>query len=222
MRRILIIAIVLFSMPSLISAYNDAGLFRDGFKLNPNGNDINLMNRSVWNGSFNGSYTGWISNFTNDAGYVTNSTMASDSTKVNKSGDTMTGSLKQNRMNGTSFIGGTSFIDLTSLGLYGRTNVQFSLNRFFNETSLLVENGTYSNNSGAGFALDTMNTPSYPIFSLFYYLPNSTAFTYWFRSDRNQTILLNGNLTISNQSGTGNAYICVDASGKLFRGTPTC
>ena len=34
--------------------------------------------------------------------------------------------------------------------------------------------------------------------------------------------LKDGNATITGLSGTGNAYVCVDANGKLYRGSPTC
>jgi len=189
-------------------------------------NDHNITNKRYWEECQKKNKVVEYANLLNkNSTYYSSYISRHDlSLKVNKSGDTMTGSLFQDRNN--AHIGSLSFVDLTPLGggNVGRTLSLFGLNRIYNESALAWTGGTYYNNSGIAMVVDSYNNSlAPPRLSFASFLPNqNNTYSYWLQSDKNSTNLLSGNLTITNISGSCNAYACLDVNGKLYRGNPTC
>ena len=153
------------------------------------------------------------------------STNATDlNSKVNKSGDTITGNIFENR-SGAS-LGSFSYIDLTRLNnpaTWGRVVAFYSTNRVYNETSLSWENATYTNRSGAALAFDSQGM-SPPTFKVAVFQPNETTYDYVLESSQANLKTPNSTTKIvfTNLSGVGSAYVCVDSNGILYRGGPGC
>lgn len=168
----------------------------------------------------------------NDLYPTQNATKSYIDSKVNKSGDTMTGKLLSN----TSSTGLTG-VDLNYSFEAKYDNVQ--------RTYLYRASGIqewFVNNSAVDAGWITYSTPgsvpspgivmynntrknrsdfrSSPFGIEFWaFAPNTTTpgSTYSVAINR-----ITGDLLIHSLSGSGNAYLCVDSTGKLYRGTPNC
>lgn len=146
-------------------------------------------------------------------------------TKVNKSGDTMTGSINMNNneIQNISVINGSVKIKtsgLNSVVVLNNTNAPFSV--AMRENSL----GSISFITNWNTDTDTQINMSMPVW-IFRIRWNQDDFQV-VRGDNVSALQIywsidkKGNMTVSKLSGTGNAYVCVDSSGTLFRGNPAC
>jgi len=161
------------------------------------------------------------------------------SLKVNKTGDTMSGTLDM----GFNRINRTSFVDIKNSGTAG-FDVQNTATDIVN--SLAV--GTVGNSNIYGNWNSTTNTQANTSLSSWSIRPGVVGSQeglfriIWFREGftpgleeyiiqayKNQTLTIttkattiNGNVTMTNLTGAGNSYVCVYANGTLYRGSPTC
>jgi len=136
----------------------------------------------------------------------------SDNTKVNKSGDWMTGSIFANRDNKS--IGSLSYVDLSRVSIPSRTIMFIGLNRIYNETSMVWENGSYINDYGLAAVYDTTtkNGSNEPFLRIAQFQPGSLSYTY-------PVTLGNKSINFKKLSGTTNAIVSTDSSGELGRDT---
>ncbi len=239
----IISGLIILLIISAVAAYNDSTLYRDGFNLNPSGHDINLFNRSIHNGTFDGVFVNVTSG--------TNWSYANN-TFLKLSGDTMTGQL-----------------NISNYGLrYGNLSISSNLT-----TSDYIIGSNYNNAMGNSIVVSgsdvynrgvlkgvrsrgTLVSPSVPVtndyvFSILgviydsketqgtaavdFYVdgivstgiaPQRISFSTSLSNGASRVerlkIKSNGDIIIPGISGTGNAYTCIDSAGKLYRGNPTC
>lgn len=245
------IPFILIILMTSVLAYTNSPITMPGF--NVSSYDINLKNKSIWNGSVNGTNfapcdTSTYASAWNGSGFecVTKGGIESDpiaeASKVNKSGDNISG-----RMNTT--MSGTliSILDdtpaTTKMFQYYEYNVTSGQNvtrsyMTIGGTQLWKLRQTHTATGGAidvGYIL--YSTPGgYPGISFYNatlgqrtsFYNTATGIQLFTTSattgikGKYMELSGEGNLTVEILAGAGNAYTCVDSTGKLYRGSPTC
>jgi hypothetical protein len=258
----------LFSRDISTGNYSRIGVYPDGLILEASDGTYNSM-------SINSSMT----QFTNDVDIggnnITNcancaSPAISDNTKVNKSGDNLSGdinmgnfdiknvsalNIKSGIINGTVSSLNRSIQNMSMLltgynggfmiGRNGKEAGAFSayLNPSYTATYMFVYANRYWDDSltlkdtsfpglyGSGFVIAGTSTDSY--LQWVYSPPNSVnSQIEAFKVNKNGNLTItgsvnsmqtfSGNMIISGLSGTGNAYACLDSSGKIYRSLSAC
>jgi hypothetical protein len=155
-------------------------------------------------------------------------TDSSDNTKVNKSGDSMTGNLilKLSQIEGKNSTddGQLGFFDfIEQVPSINGTNVRINIGRGYNSTTATTALGKYGYNVGYSFQFSSYsNTTASRGLRYRYFPANSITASTFFTSNEIDTTVNLGNMTVSTLAGSGNAYACLDSTGKLFRSAIAC
>jgi len=138
---------------------------------------------------------------------VHNNTL-SDNTKVNKSGDYITGDIYSNAhlflSDNNNYMGSYNTLNSTVT-----TYTFFSNNRFYNSTTQTWNYTYYPARTGGTIQMENNRLQYYT------FAANSLTPVARFKVD-------DTGYTINSLSGTGNAYVCVDSTGKLYRSALVC
>ena len=172
-----------------------------------NGDPVDLNGSNMFNGT--------ISNYSTLT-YV-------NDTFFKKSGGNLTG--------GFSLVKPLGYVGNVAGYQTAAANIIFTMaGRLFNETTIQIDQGSSPTFYGAVYTVRSTSTDARLEFNTLD--PNVAGVTnqtnIWkveksATNDGGMTLFRqNGTLTITNLSGSGNDYVCVDANGKLFRSDAAC
>jgi len=256
MRKIISGIIILLIAVSSV-AYSNSDMWIDGFNLDPAGNDIDLSGRSVHNGTFNGT-----TNHSNATAYSliwANSGHTGDNSKVNKTGDNMTGVFAfsdnmyiEKNNTGVTYWNGSATVPYTGSvpiisnssspieAVFG-TGVPKNANHVveiwggvnelmpdYMKTPLVIAYGgieIYADDvpsSALSIGNNVPGTASTTDLIIAGYLASQGYWTQYFKVNGTTKMMTATNITVLGLAGAGNAYVCVDSTGKQYRGNPTC